>query len=171
MLEEDSHWDTTLAHAALGSSPHQIRCLFAILLTTCFPTNPPKLWGKYKASMSEDVLHALRRIRGDPDINFSPEIYNESLIKLEDLCMIISNQPLIKLGMPSANRPVSDLFNRDMQREQSYNVDGLNAYVQANEPKLLPEQKLLYDKIMHAVAAQEDGFFFLDAPGGTGKHF
>lgn len=171
LLEGDSHWDTTLADAALSSSPHQIRSLFAILLTTCFPTNPYELWEKYKDAMSEDILHALRTVRGDPDINFTPEIYNEALIKLEDLCMIISNEPLMKLGMPSPNRPASDLFNRDMQREQSYNADDLSVYVQTNEPKLLPEQKIIYDTIMYAVAAQQGGFFFLDAPGGTGKTF
>lgn len=52
LLENDSHWDSTLADAALSSSPHQIRSLFAILLTTCFPTNPPELWEKYKDAMS-----------------------------------------------------------------------------------------------------------------------
>lgn len=58
-----------------------------------------------------------------------------------------------------------------MQREQSYNQADLHEYVRNNTPKILLEQKLIYDKIMHAVAASEGGFFFLDAPGGIGKIF
>lgn len=133
LLEEDSHWDSTLADAALSSTPHQIRSLFAILLTTCFPNEPIQLWEKYKDAMCEDILHALRNIRGDLQINFTQAIYNEALIKLEDICMMISNERIIKLGMPPLNRPESDLFHRDMQREQSYNVDDLKALVQTNQ--------------------------------------
>uniref|UniRef100_A0A2S2R448 Uncharacterized protein n=1 Tax=Sipha flava TaxID=143950 RepID=A0A2S2R448_9HEMI len=38
LLEADNHWDLTLADAALTSTPNNIRQLFAIILTTCFPT-------------------------------------------------------------------------------------------------------------------------------------
>jgi len=47
--------------------------------------------------------------------------------------MFISNDPLINLGMPSLNRPASDLFNRDLQRERLYDVDQLNEYVQMKQ--------------------------------------
>lgn len=171
LLEGDAHWDTTMADAILISTPHQIRGLLAIILTTCFPSNPSLLWDKYKNDMSEDILHAQRTLRNDIQLDFTPDIYNEALVRLEDLCMLISNDSLLKLGLPSPNRPASDLFNRELQREESYSFDDLNLYVQTNEPKLLPEQKIVYDTIMHAVAAQQGGFFFLDAAGGTGKTF
>lgn len=171
LLEGDTHWDTTIADAALSSSPHQIRALFAIILTTCFPTNPKEIWEKYKDSMSEDILHAQRTLSGDPHMLFNEDIYNDSLTRIEDHCILINNEPLIRLGMPSPNRLASDLFNREMQREQLYDTDTLNEYVQINEQKMLPEQKAIYDRIMLAIAAEEGGFFFLDAPGGTGKTF
>lgn len=104
--------------------------------------------------MSEDILHTLRTARGDSDINFTPEIYNEALIKLEDLCLVISNEALMKLGLPSPNRPASDLFNRDLQREELFDVNELDEFVQNNLPKMLPEQKTIYDTIMHAIAAE-----------------
>lgn len=171
LLEDDTHWDLTLADASLTSSAHQIRNLFALLLTTCFPTKPDALWDKYKDAMSEDILHRLRTIQQNTDLNFTPEIYNESLVLIEDICLQIANEALANLGMPAPNRTASDLFNRDMQREQSYNTDELIAYVNINEPKLTRQQKTVYDTIMHAVDAQQGGFFFLDAPGGTGKTF
>ncbi|XP_037928495.1 uncharacterized protein LOC119662913 [Teleopsis dalmanni] len=104
LLESDNHWDITLRDAVLSSFPHQIRQLFAILLTTCFPNNPKELWEKYKCSMSEDVLHRHRTTNHDLNIQFNREIYNEALIMNEDLCLLISNQPLKLLGLYSLNR-------------------------------------------------------------------
>ncbi|GFU96238.1 ATP-dependent DNA helicase [Trichonephila clavipes] len=68
LLENDAHWDTALADASNTARPQQIRTLFAIILTTCFPSNPKDLWGKYKDYMSEDILHRLRAANQNPDI-------------------------------------------------------------------------------------------------------
>ncbi|XP_026471387.1 uncharacterized protein LOC113375666 [Ctenocephalides felis] len=57
LLKNDNQWDMTLADAALISSAHQIRQLFAIILTTCFPSDASALWNTHKDSMSEDNLH------------------------------------------------------------------------------------------------------------------
>ncbi|GFU70859.1 ATP-dependent DNA helicase [Trichonephila clavipes] len=46
LLENDEHWDTALADASNTARPQQIRTLFAIILTTCFPSNPKKIFGK-----------------------------------------------------------------------------------------------------------------------------
>ncbi|KAJ8881804.1 hypothetical protein PR048_018290 [Dryococelus australis] len=83
--------------------------------------------------------------------------------------MVINNEQIINLGMLSPNRPAIDLFNTDLQCELMFNVNDLNVFVQTDEPKLLPEQKIIYEIILHSIAAQQGGFFFLDAPGGTGK--
>lgn len=60
LLENDAHWDTSLADASNTARPQQIRTLFAVILTTCFPSNPKELWEKYKDYMSEDILYRLR---------------------------------------------------------------------------------------------------------------
>ena len=78
LLENDQHWEMTLSEAALTCFPAQIRNLFAIILTTCNPSNPNSLWEKYKESMSEDVLLDARRNHADPNMNFSPQIFNET---------------------------------------------------------------------------------------------
>ncbi|GFW51147.1 ATP-dependent DNA helicase [Trichonephila clavipes] len=80
LLENDAHWDTALADASNTARPQQIRTLFAIILTTCFPSNPKDLWDKYKEYMSEDILHRLRAANQNPDIQFTPNVYNETLI-------------------------------------------------------------------------------------------
>lgn len=171
LLEDDNHWDTTVAEAALGSSANQIRQLFAILLTTCFPSNPIGLWEKYKDSMSEDILHEQRRRYQDTTLEFTEEIYNQALILIEDTCMLIASESLAQLKMISPNRPALDLANNEITREQNYDPDDLLQFVLSNEEKLTNEQKIIYERIMLTIAAKEGGFFFLDAPGGTGKTF
>ncbi|XP_074115113.1 uncharacterized protein LOC141537831 [Cotesia typhae] len=86
LLEDDNHWDLTLADAALTSTPNNIRQLFAIILTTCYPLQAQTLWEKYENY-------------------YTPEMYNEALVLIEDLCVLISNLPLNHYGMPSPSRP------------------------------------------------------------------
>ncbi|GFX59287.1 ATP-dependent DNA helicase [Trichonephila clavipes] len=85
LLENYAHWDTALADASNTARPQQIRTLFAIILTTYFPSNPKDLWEKYKDYMSEDILHRLRATYQNPDIQFTPNVYNEALILIEDM--------------------------------------------------------------------------------------
>ena len=171
LLENDAHWDTSIADASNTAQPHQIRTLFAIILTTCFPSNPKDLWEKYKDYMSEDILHRLRATNQNPDIQFTPNVYNEALVSIEDICLAIANKALVQLGMAAPNRSANDLFDRDLQRETHFDVDELATFLQTNLPKLVPEQRIAYDRIMHAITSQSGGLYFLDAPGGTGKTF
>ncbi|GFS84158.1 hypothetical protein TNCV_2365311 [Trichonephila clavipes] len=171
LLENDAHWDTALADASNTARPQQIRTLFAIILTTCFPYNPKDLWEKYKDYMSEDILHRLRAANQNPDIQFKPNVYNEALILIEDICLTIANKALVQLGMPASNRPANNLFDRDLQRETHYDSDELGTFVRTNLPQLILEQRIAYDRIMRAITEQSGGLFFIDAPGGTGKTF
>lgn len=40
LLENDNHWNLALSEATLTNSPHNIRTLFAIILTICNPSDP-----------------------------------------------------------------------------------------------------------------------------------
>ena len=40
-------------------SPNQLGTLKAIILSTCFQSNPRNLWNKYKDNRSEDILHGI----------------------------------------------------------------------------------------------------------------
>ncbi|XP_017461157.1 PREDICTED: uncharacterized protein LOC108354487 [Rhagoletis zephyria] len=171
LLEDDTHWETTLADASNIAWPWQIRLLFAVILTTCSPSNPIDLWEKYKNHMSEDILRRLRRINPGADIDFSPDIYNQALVSVEDMCLTMANKTLTQLGMSAPNRAAHPLFDRDLQRETEFNVAELAHYVHENLPKLVPEQRVAYDSIMRAIESQSGGLYFLDAPGGTGKTF
>ncbi|XP_073979946.1 uncharacterized protein [Rhodnius prolixus] len=171
LLEDDNHWDSMLAEAALNCTGTQIRLLFAIVLTTCFPARAQMLWDNHKESMTDDILYRHRTRCNDLTISFSEAMYNEALIAIEDLCIAIANLPISHFGMGSPNRSASDLLNTDMNRELQYDTVQMASIVSRNVPLLNDEQKIIYDRIMLAVSAGQGGFFFLDAPGGTGKTF
>ncbi|GFQ84334.1 ATP-dependent DNA helicase [Trichonephila clavata] len=112
LLENDAHWDISLADASNTGQPQQIRTLYSTILTTCFPANPKDLWEKYKDYMSEDILHRMRRINANSNIQFTSNIYSEALILFEDVCLIIANKSLTELGMIAPNRYSNDIFDR-----------------------------------------------------------
>lgn len=132
LLEDDNHWDMTLADTAFASTANCIRQLFAIILTTCYPRNSLALWEKYKNNMSEDIRHRIRQTKQDRNIDYTPEMYNEALVLIEDLCILISNWPLHHYGIPSPDRRGADLINSDVQREQ-YNNEDLATFLAINE--------------------------------------
>lgn len=171
LLENDSHWDTTLADASNTASPSQIRTLFAILVTTCFFSHPKDLWDKYKDYMSEDILHRLRETNQNPNLSFSLPIYYEALILVEEICLSIVNKRLAQFGMYAPERSVGAHYDRDLARETNIDIFGLGDYVENNLAKLLPEQREVYDTILQATASHIGGLHFIDAPGGTGKTF
>ena len=171
LLEDDNHWDLTLADAALTSTPNNIRQLFAIILTTCYPSQAQTLWEKYKNCMTEDILHRIRQTNQCQNIDYTPEMYNEALVLIEDLCVLISNLPLNHYGMPSPNRPATDLVNTDLQRENQYDHGSLATIIMNSEPLLTAEQKIIYDRIMLAVAAEQGGFFSWMHPVEPVRHF
>ncbi|GFU30357.1 uncharacterized protein TNCV_2205211 [Trichonephila clavipes] len=151
LLEDDNQWECMLAEVALNCTAIQIRRLFAIVLTTCFPARAQILWEIHKDSMTDDILHQHRIRCHDPTITFSDEMYNEALIAIEDLCIVIANLPLSNFGMNSPNRTASDLMNTEMNRELQYSTVEMAAIVARNVPLMNEEQRTIYDRIMLAV--------------------
>ncbi|XP_054734508.1 uncharacterized protein LOC129241988 [Anastrepha obliqua] len=171
LLEDDKHWEDTLAVSAVIASPHQIRTLFSIIIAMCSPSNPLELWNNFKDYMADDILNQMRRATANYELEFNLEIYNEALIRINDICLSMSNKSLVQLGMPAANRPVHDMFNRELEREYHYDCNELNTFVTSNLTKLNDQQQHVYVTIMNNVSHGTGGLFFLDAPGGTGKTF
>ena len=109
---------------ASHNATRQIRTLFAILLTTCFPSNPRDLWEKFKDYMSEDILHRKRQSNLDMEISFSSEIYNEALLSIEEICLTSVNKKLKQLGMSGPIRS-AEVQDRDLSRETEFDVEQL----------------------------------------------
>jgi hypothetical protein len=171
LLENDTHWDHTLEDAVVSSNPKQIRTLFAIILSTCFPSTPTDLWHKYKDHMAEDLLHQRRISTSNVNLEMNETIRNEALILIEDICLRLTNKRLMQLGMTMPDRPMNDATNQELRHETQFDTDCLKETVFRNVPLLNSEQKHAYETLMKVVNDGTGGIFFLDAPGGTGKTF
>ena len=159
LLENDSHWDHTLEDAVISSNAKQIRTLFSIILSTCFPSTPIDLWDKYKDHMAEDILLQKRLTTSNVDLQMNEEIHNEALILIEDMCLMLTTKRLMQLGMTTPNRPMHDAFNQELRRETQYDLEALRETIQRNVPLLNQQQKYAYDMIMKVVDDGRDGFF------------
>ena len=60
MQEDDNQWECMLAKAGLKCTAKQIRLLFSIVLTTCFPAREETLWDNHKDLIIHDILHQQR---------------------------------------------------------------------------------------------------------------
>jgi hypothetical protein len=105
-------------------------------------------WGEY-------ILYT-----NDLTIVYSDVMYNEALIAIEDLCIIIANLALRHFGMYSPNRNAFDLINTELNRELQYNIVEMAAIVTRNVPLINEKQRKIYDRIMLAVSAGQGRFFF-----------
>ena len=74
---------------------------------------------KYKSKMSEDILYQKQLETSDMTFDFTSEIYNYTLVIIEDLCLHMANKPLQDLGMPSPNRIAAVSTSVELDREQS----------------------------------------------------
>ena len=108
--------------------------MFGIILTTCSPSAPKELWEKYKSKAAEDILHQKRLETSDMTFDFTSEIYNYTLVIVEDLCLCMSNKPLQGLGMSSPNRNAAVSTCVELDREQSYSTSDLLSCVQITFP-------------------------------------
>lgn len=171
LLEDDKHWEVTLCEAELTRHPRQIRDLFVIIISICAPADPMRLWERFKEILSEDIQRRIRIANPGIDIQFSDEIFNETLILIEETCLSMVNKTLFQLGLPAPKFIQINLINRDLMRGRQYNSEELQTYVENQKKLLVCDQKTAFVSIMNRFESGNGGIFFLDAPGGTGKTF
>ncbi|CAF3061617.1 unnamed protein product [Rotaria sp. Silwood2] len=160
-----------MSEAAAAQSPARLRNLFALILAVCGPSNPKQLWESYKESLTEDILRNARRQNPGMNLDYTPDMFNQALIIIENKVLEMGGKELEKLELPTPQRNSGDRLNSAMLRETSYDVKELDAYITANEPLLVPDQRAAYDAILNQIEKKAGGIIFLDAPGGTGKTF
>lgn len=102
LLENDTHWDMTLADAIMCATANQIRSMFAIIISTCNPSNPKDLWDKYKDDMSEDFFHRIRaavvyfrNIRGEYFLSMCSEVLGKHFSFLYFWLLIVRDLKLL----------------------------------------------------------------------------
>ncbi|UYV73206.1 hypothetical protein LAZ67_10002175 [Cordylochernes scorpioides] len=167
LLENDNHWVVTMDEAILCQAPTRVRQLFAILISTCTISNPQQLWITYRDEMASDILHRYQLLNSS--IRYNDLIYNETLCNIEDRVVSICGKKLQELGLGAPRRNV--VTNSDILRELAYDTAELEDNVASMMPKLLPEQRRVFDAVLEKNNLSQPIIIFLDAPGGTGKTF
>ncbi|GFX80702.1 ATP-dependent DNA helicase [Trichonephila clavipes] len=153
-------WDICINDACNTAHPNQIHALFAIILTSCFPSSHTELWERYRSHMAEDILRRVRLENGNMAMEFTEGIYNETLINIEDKCLTIANKVLIQLGMPAPTRAEIGSFDVDLRREQSYNISDFQLLILAT----------VRSKNDIALALASSGIAAILLPGGRTAH-
>ncbi|XP_026476448.1 uncharacterized protein LOC113382110 [Ctenocephalides felis] len=106
LLENDNQWDMTLADAALISSAHQIRQLFAIILTTCFPSDASALWNTHKDPMTPS--------RAAVDI-MNSDVQREHQFDKTALATFVANNEIL---LTAEQQSVYDQINTSIEAQQ-----------------------------------------------------
>ncbi|UYV70004.1 hypothetical protein LAZ67_7001447 [Cordylochernes scorpioides] len=168
LLENDNHWVVTMDEAILYQAPTRVKQLFAILISTCTISKPQQLLITYREDeMPSDILHHYQLL--DSSIRYNDLIYNEALCNIEDRVVSICGKKLQELGLGAPRRNV--VSNSDILRELAYDTAELVDNVASMIPKLLPEQRRVFDAVLARINLSQPIIIFLDAPGGASKTF
>ena len=154
LLDNDDEWDRCLTEASNFKMAKQLRDLFATICVFCNPSNPLKLWEKFKEFMSEDYKH---KNMNDPESRALQEI-NEFL-KVHSMCLGDFGLPIPKFHEQLA------LFEFDNSYEAA---EGAAKFEQLNG-----DQRIIVERILKTIEKSADikKCFFMDGPGGSGKTF
>ncbi|XP_042243436.1 uncharacterized protein LOC121880347 [Homarus americanus] len=174
LLENDDHLRLAMQEAKISQSPANMRCLFAIILTACSPSNPAELWEIFKETLSEDYLMQHRRSMNDPDAPVSDLIFNQVLCHLKYKVLMMGGHVLTTYGIPRAPHVDNEQLCREYRRETNYNQEELAVQVDEQYQKLTEDQRSAYTAFLEMVNSEREdhkNIIFLDAPGGTGKTY
>ena len=112
----------------------------------------------------------------NPDLaGCNDDVWNFTLFDIEKQ-LVAGGKKLEDFGLPSTRSDDTGILNKEIGLERAYNRQSLQEMVEDRLPKLTPDQRTAYDKVMHVLYSGENGsqendghMMFLNAPGGTGN--
>ncbi|GFU25610.1 ATP-dependent DNA helicase [Trichonephila clavipes] len=137
LLEDDSLWYQAMEEAAVPQSSVLLRNLFAILV-------------------------AARRNNPTENIEYCDALFINTLLILEDKILSITGNKLAPYGLPEPVHDQPELTSKDVLRETSYDVQPLRAFMEANVPRLTPDQQQAFIAITGMIGSERGGIVFLN---------
>ena len=173
LLEDDAEWEIALEEVTASGSSHQIRAIFAVLLQFCQPTDPFRLYDKFKNDMSEDFVYSKIKngefTRSEVDMKC---IYNQVLISIDDQLGQMGGSLSSFEEMP---QPVELTPQEKLARtfaEEYFDTNTMSQIVSKLKPDLNVGQANLCEELYQAVHGEGDTkAFVISSPGGFGKTF
>ncbi|CAL5441876.1 unnamed protein product [Camellia sinensis] len=161
LLQSDNNLEQCLEEAISYQMPYSLRRLFATILIHCAPNNPKQLWEKFKDYMAEDYAKTTNLSK--------QEIFKKVLQSINSTLQSMGKN-IKDFNICSDNMLSSDNQETCREIEEEMNIAVSEADYQSIS-LLSSEQKVAFDKILNRVFSGNQGCFFIDGPGGTGKTF
>ncbi|XGW24733.1 hypothetical protein V3C99_006300, partial [Haemonchus contortus] len=155
LMNDDSHYDSSLSEASGFHMPAQLRSLFISLLCFCSVTEPVVLWEKFKKASAEDYIH-----RGVSESEAIVRTYYDIMDKMQ----IYGVNLMSIIRPPSDQRPAQ--FIDEELTEAEHVIYGERLMEQLNDG-----QKAAATSILASVTGNISRHFFIDGPGWSGKTF
>lgn len=166
LLENDHYLEATMAEAYESMMPSYLRRLFGILLATCQPSDPLRLWNFSYRYMTEDWIH-----QGCQD----DALMTNQIIEVINPILLQNGLQRVDLSFPDLPRYDPSVGSNQMNRNwmldeerESFNVDQVQVN---NVNQLNNQQRSAFDQIINACYSEQPACFFIDGPGGSGKTF
>ena len=173
LIVNEREWHLCLEEANQFSMPWQMRRLFATILMNCDVTDPQLLWDETCDWLISTPHHSSERLSSSGngvsatrnDLLFTAYTRIEKYIQKNNPHMSMAETFHIRPPVPDEQEP--QLGQDDLPP----NLVTLAEEADQLADMLNPEQRTVYDAIVHSILNQEGKSFFIDGPGGSGKSF
>jgi hypothetical protein len=172
LLENDQEWLQCLEEAKSMATGRQLRELFVTILRDCAPSDPANLWNTYWPHICDDLRYQLQH--NNIRINPTDEDVQDYGLYLINKLLLVAGKSLSQNWpyMPQVTQNwEAELGNRLIQEQRRYDVVEQAELAAHNQDSFNPDQRAVFDEIMHAVNNKTGQTFFLHGPGGTGKTY
>ena len=172
LLGGDQEWNIALQEASFSATLAYMRSLFCQLLIFCEVSNPVTLLQSHASSMSEDIPHILSEALHIRDLHVSPQDLQDGLMYELQAILASYGKSVRDFGF---NLPPPHLMqilnNRALMEERSYNRELLRSESERLVGHLNADQRIIFERVTHAVNDRCQRLIFVYGHGGTGKTF
>ena len=176
LLHDDGEWNIAMHKATLSYLPAATRNLFIIWLQFCEPSNPKQLFDTHLLAMNDDFKQKYPSASEEQItacvLQDLQQRLNYAGLSLESFNLPTFQSNLLQEMLTQHNMPNDmSVVPNIMQEELAFDLEQTQVFANARLLMLTPSQRLFHDAVMQSIPNGEDGMFFLDARGGTGKTF
>ncbi|SGY12569.1 BQ5605_C011g06542 [Microbotryum silenes-dioicae] len=174
LIHNNAEADRCLTEAAVFCTGHELRHLFAMLLTADDGvTNAAQLWTKHYDNLTQDVEYQLRNQRRQP--NITPEhVASWGLLQLSNILQQLDSS-LSDHGLPLLTIQFDDKASTNClimeESATAAELDEVEGLWRNNFESCNAEQRVVVETVLDSILNSRGEVFFVDAPGGTGKTF
>ena len=163
LIENDEMWINCTDDAMNLYTATSCTNLLIAILCENEVANPWELFDRYHDFLMKDFLYQHQQ----------QQHQHPHEVALNDLLFAIQRGLQMK-GKTNSDMDLSEP-NYNLVQQSDLMAELINptadTFFLENEPKLYEEQCSLLNRVLHLLWNDEDGFLFLDAPGGCGKTF